>query len=100
MPQIKVLLLAVKDFNPDCGDSAYTMSIVDLLLECVELSYRPGNSLTFSSCSQCPHVIIEGLKCPLKLLGHRSVVLQTILPENNPLGPLSVHSLIFVSVCC
>ncbi|KAL6500529.1 hypothetical protein OROHE_025895 [Orobanche hederae] len=38
---IKVLLIAVKDFNPDCGDPAYTMSIVDLLLECVELSYRP-----------------------------------------------------------
>lgn len=43
--QIKVLLMAVKDFNPDCGDSAYTMGIVDLLLECVELSYRPGNWL-------------------------------------------------------
>ena len=40
--QIKVLLMAVKDFDPDCGDSAYTMGIVDLLLECVELSYRPG----------------------------------------------------------
>ncbi|XP_021821906.1 protein SPIRRIG-like [Prunus avium] len=38
---IKVLLMAVKDFNPDCGDSTYTMGIVDLLLECVELSYRP-----------------------------------------------------------
>ncbi|CAI9107753.1 OLC1v1007188C1 [Oldenlandia corymbosa var. corymbosa] len=38
---IKVLLMAVKDFSPDCGDSAYTMGIVDLLLECVELSYRP-----------------------------------------------------------
>ncbi|CAK7346518.1 unnamed protein product [Dovyalis caffra] len=37
---IKVLLMAVKDFNPGCGDSGYTMSIVDLLLECVELSYR------------------------------------------------------------
>ncbi|XP_050237389.1 protein SPIRRIG [Mercurialis annua] len=37
---IKVLLMAVKDFDPDSGDSAYTMSIVDLLLECVELSYR------------------------------------------------------------
>ncbi|KAJ7977335.1 BEACH domain [Quillaja saponaria] len=37
---IKVLLLAVKDFDPGCGDSAYTMGIVDLLLECVELSYR------------------------------------------------------------
>lgn len=34
--------MAVKDFNPDCGDPAYTMGIVDLLLECVELSYRPG----------------------------------------------------------
>ena len=34
--------MAVKDFDPDCGDSAYTMGIVDLLLECVELSYRPG----------------------------------------------------------
>ncbi|KAG9155685.1 hypothetical protein Leryth_003953 [Lithospermum erythrorhizon] len=38
---IKVLLLAIKDFNPDCGDSAYTMGLVDLLLECVELSNRP-----------------------------------------------------------
>ncbi|XP_010270013.1 PREDICTED: protein SPIRRIG-like isoform X2 [Nelumbo nucifera] len=37
---IKVLLMAVKDFNPESGDSAYTMGIVDLLLECVELSYR------------------------------------------------------------
>lgn len=34
--------MAVKDFDPDCGDPAYTMGIVDLLLECVELSYRPG----------------------------------------------------------
>lgn len=40
--QIKVLLMAVKDFNPSSGDAAYTMGIVDLLLECVELSYRPG----------------------------------------------------------
>ncbi|KAG8389297.1 hypothetical protein BUALT_Bualt02G0214700 [Buddleja alternifolia] len=38
---IKVLLMAVKDFTPECGDPAYTMGIVDLLLECVELSYRP-----------------------------------------------------------
>lgn len=38
---IKVLLMAVKDFNPQSGDAAYTMGIVDLLLECVELSYRP-----------------------------------------------------------
>ncbi|CAA2979330.1 SPIRRIG isoform X1 [Olea europaea subsp. europaea] len=38
---IKVLLIAVKDFRPECGDPAYTMGIVDLLLECVELSYRP-----------------------------------------------------------
>ncbi|KAJ4874154.1 Beige/BEACH domain [Raphanus sativus] len=38
---VKVLLMAIKDFDPDCGDSAYTMGIVDLLLECVELSYRP-----------------------------------------------------------
>ncbi|XP_047325532.1 protein SPIRRIG-like [Impatiens glandulifera] len=38
---IKVLLLAIKDFNPDSGDPAYTMGIVDLLLECVELSCRP-----------------------------------------------------------
>lgn len=40
--QVKVLLMAVKDFNPDSGDSSYTMGIVDLLLECVELSYGPG----------------------------------------------------------
>ncbi|KAK6940766.1 BEACH domain [Dillenia turbinata] len=38
---IKILLMAVKDFDPDCGDPAYTTSIVDLLLDCVELSYRP-----------------------------------------------------------
>ncbi|KAM0936615.1 putative transcription factor WD40-like family [Dioscorea sansibarensis] len=38
---IKVLLMAVKDFDPEKGDPAYTMGIVDLLLECVELSYRP-----------------------------------------------------------
>ncbi|XP_027935476.1 protein SPIRRIG [Vigna unguiculata] len=37
---IKVLLLAVKDFDPDCGDAAYAVGIVDLLLKCVELSYR------------------------------------------------------------
>ncbi|KAL1329696.1 hypothetical protein HN51_046871 [Arachis hypogaea] len=37
---IKVLLLAVKDFDPDCGDAAYTVGIVDLLLKCVELSHR------------------------------------------------------------
>ncbi|KAL2535693.1 Beige/BEACH domain [Forsythia ovata] len=40
--QIKVLLMAVKDFNPDCGNPAYTMGIVDLLLECIVLSHRPG----------------------------------------------------------
>lgn len=34
--------MAVKDFDPQSGDAAYTMGIVDLLLECVELSYRPG----------------------------------------------------------
>lgn len=38
---IKVLLMAVKDFKPQSGDAAYTIGIVDLLLECVELSYRP-----------------------------------------------------------
>ncbi|KAL2663924.1 hypothetical protein AAZV13_02G129300 [Glycine max] len=37
---IKVLLLSVKDFDPDCGDAAFTVGIVDLLLKCVELSYR------------------------------------------------------------
>lgn len=42
--QIKVLLMAVKDFNPDSGDSAYTIRIVELLFKCVELSYKPGNS--------------------------------------------------------
>jgi len=46
--QIKVLLLAVKDFDPDCGDAAYTVGIVDLLLKCVELSYRAGNFLILS----------------------------------------------------
>ncbi|XP_023734944.1 protein SPIRRIG [Lactuca sativa] len=37
---IKVLLMGVKGFSPESGDPAYTMGIVDLLLECVELSYR------------------------------------------------------------
>ncbi|CAH1421735.1 unnamed protein product [Lactuca virosa] len=38
---IKVLLIGVRDFKPEIGDPAYTMGIVDLLLECIELSYRP-----------------------------------------------------------
>ncbi|XP_057826965.2 protein SPIRRIG isoform X1 [Cryptomeria japonica] len=38
---VKVLLMAVKDFDINIGDASYTMGIVDLLLECVELSYRP-----------------------------------------------------------
>lgn len=37
---IKVLLMGVKGFSPESGDPAYTMGIVDLLFECVELSYR------------------------------------------------------------
>ena len=44
--QIKVLLIAVRDFKPETGDPAYTMGIVDLLLECIELSYRPGQLLS------------------------------------------------------
>ena len=40
--------MAVKDFKPQSGDAAYTIGIVDLLLECVELSYRPGKSIYFS----------------------------------------------------
>ncbi|GMP90848.1 hypothetical protein CsSME_00041801 [Camellia sinensis var. sinensis] len=43
--------MAVKDFNPDCGDPAYTMGIVDLLLQCVELSYRPGIEIKYCSYS-------------------------------------------------
>ncbi|KAL7618602.1 hypothetical protein Lser_V15G04325 [Lactuca serriola] len=38
---IKILLIVVKDFKPETGDPAYTLGIVDLLLECIELSYRP-----------------------------------------------------------
>ncbi|KAG0461008.1 hypothetical protein HPP92_021305 [Vanilla planifolia] len=38
---VKVLLATVKDFNPERGDPAYTMGIIDLLLECVELSSKP-----------------------------------------------------------
>ena len=40
--------MAVKDFDPECGDPAYTMGIVDMLLECVELSYRQGTLCNFS----------------------------------------------------
>ena len=43
--QIKVLLIVVRDFKTETGDPAYTMGIVDLLLECIELSYRPGRLL-------------------------------------------------------
>ncbi|KAL7605295.1 hypothetical protein Lser_V15G18785 [Lactuca serriola] len=39
--EIKILLIVVKDFKPETGDPAYTLGIVDLLLECIELSYRP-----------------------------------------------------------
>lgn len=47
--------MAVKDFSPEKGDAAYTMGIVDLLLECVELSHRPGNlnSHSFASFVLC-----------------------------------------------
>ncbi|KAK9069020.1 hypothetical protein SSX86_013136 [Deinandra increscens subsp. villosa] len=38
---MKVLLTSVRDFKPETGDPAYTLSIVDLLLECIRLSYRP-----------------------------------------------------------
>ncbi|KAL9243041.1 hypothetical protein vseg_016980 [Gypsophila vaccaria] len=38
---IKTLLMAVKDFNPDCGDPTHTIGVVDLLLECIKLSHRP-----------------------------------------------------------
>lgn len=37
---IKDLIVAVKDFDPEKGDPSYTMGIVDLIQECVELSYR------------------------------------------------------------
>lgn len=61
MPKIKFLLLAVKDFNPGYGDSAYMMCIVDFLLECVELSYRTGNPLAFflKSMSSCDYSVLE-----------------------------------------
>ncbi|KAK9055749.1 hypothetical protein SSX86_026834 [Deinandra increscens subsp. villosa] len=45
---IKVLVMAVKDFNPESGDSAYTVRIVDLLLECVELSYKPEKNMNWN----------------------------------------------------
>ncbi|KAL7603458.1 hypothetical protein Lser_V15G19445 [Lactuca serriola] len=38
---IKVLLIVVRDFKTETGYPAYTMGIVNLLLECIELSYRP-----------------------------------------------------------
>ncbi|XP_021764345.1 protein SPIRRIG-like [Chenopodium quinoa] len=38
---IRALLMAIKDFNPRFGDPSYTIGIVDLLLECIELSHRP-----------------------------------------------------------
>jgi hypothetical protein len=55
--------MAVKDFKPQSGDAAYTMGIVDLLLECVELSYRPGKSVDFSPFTHVSskNVIVEGL---------------------------------------
>lgn len=58
--------MAIKDFNPEKCDAAYTMGIVDLLLECVELSHRSGNlfhigtwNLEFSPCT-CQIISIQG----------------------------------------
>ncbi|KAM1117904.1 hypothetical protein ACFX13_008348 [Malus domestica] len=42
---IKALLMAVKDFNPDCGDSTYTMGIMDLLLEMCLAGKRTGSTV-------------------------------------------------------
>ena len=72
--QIKVLLMAVKDFNPDSGDPAYTMGIVDLLLECVELSYRPGKWLI--------RFLLDLLK---SICWHRASVYCSYASPNNPL---------------
>ncbi|CAI9303847.1 unnamed protein product [Lactuca saligna] len=41
---IKILLIVVKDFKPETGDPVYALGIVNLLLECIELSYRPATS--------------------------------------------------------
>lgn len=35
--------MAVKDFSSEKGNAMYTMGIVQLLIECVELSYGSGN---------------------------------------------------------
>ncbi|KAL6204632.1 hypothetical protein ACLB2K_021899 [Fragaria x ananassa] len=56
----------VEDFNPDCGDSAYIMGIVDLLLVCVELSYRPEAGsvrlIKSGSPAKCHVLLIYGYK--------------------------------------
>ncbi|KAM1311822.1 hypothetical protein ACFX2H_008202 [Malus domestica] len=43
--EIKALLMAVKDFNPDCGDSTYTMGIMDLPLEMCLAGKRTGSTV-------------------------------------------------------
>lgn len=50
--------MAIKDFNPAFGDSAYTVGIVGLLLECVELSYRPGNLFIRFLCFACKRILL------------------------------------------
>ena len=48
--QIKLLLSAVRHFKLGSGDPVYTMGIVDMLLECIELSYRPAQLLSVFPC--------------------------------------------------
>lgn len=69
--QIKALLLALKDFDPDSGDSAYTMGIVDVLHECVELSNRPGNLLN-NFFQWILHIFIQNARGAINLISINS----------------------------
>lgn len=40
--QVKVLLKVIREFDSRVRDSEYAVGVIDLLLECIELSCRAG----------------------------------------------------------
>ncbi|MQL80071.1 hypothetical protein Taro_012522 [Colocasia esculenta] len=91
---IKILLMAVKDFDPENGDSAYTMGIVDLLLECVELSYRlEAGSIRLREDIHNAHGYHFLVQFALKLSSlQKSQVFQSLHPKSSSEGNFGTES--------
>lgn len=51
MAQVEVLLTPVMDFNSDTGDTGYTVSVVSLIKDSIQLSCRPGTMLLCLLCN-------------------------------------------------